>query len=905
MAVKDLEYVFRPESVVVLHSSGGSEVVARRVVENARRDFAGSVFEVEFFRLPLIGCRTAPPLESLAHVPEMAVLCLPPEHLPHAVAHLGERGIRAALIPVAVPPGLRGADDNNILEDIRAKARASGMRIVGPGSMGVLVPSIGLNAGTAHAGAADGSIAFVGESAGLCDAVLDWAADCGAGFSRLIHLGQAIDVDLADALDYLGSDPATKAIIVQFDRVRRGRRFMSAARGAARNKPVVAMRTGATGASVRTATTDLGRLIMQDEVYDAALRRAGVVRIPSVEGLFDAVGLVGGARMVQGDRLAIVCNDPGLGQIAADALIGAGGRVAVVGRGCREDLTAMGVGVSASRVVELPADAAPELYGEVLRRVDREEAMDALLLIHAPNIFSPAVAVADAVGDGVSRSQHAVFTCWPGGGAAARAREAVAAHGLPAYPTPEKAVAVFIGVSQYERLHRVLLELPPSIAADIAPQEAEARRVIAVALQAGRTRLGEGEVRQVLAAYGVPLAEAPLARSGSEAARIAAEMGFPVALRAQLSDEAWQPPGGLWAHHLESAEAVLDAARALRRPYQRHVSGVKVTGFSVRRMDPRPGARRLAAGVVPDAVFGPILVLADAVDGCRGRRARGVSLLPLNMSLASELIDRLRIADLPAEPGSPETLDLDALARTLVSLSQLIVDIDEVAEIEIDPLLCDADGVVAAEASIRVMSAMRRRGSRRLSIRPYPRELERNLQWNGGRITIRAIRPDDEQALAAMLEALDPVDLRFRFFSPLRQVPRSQLARFTQIDYDREISLVAIDEAGGAEGPMLAEARIVGNVDREWAEFAIVVRSDMAGRGLGHLLLSRLVEIAGNEGYRELRGETMPENNRMRDLARTLGFAEVPDEDPRLIHLRLRLGDARPPEGDRTPNPGG
>lgn len=889
MAVKDLEFVFRPESIVVLHSSGSPEAMGRRVVENARAGFAGPVFEVEFFRLPLIGSRTAPGLDSLSTTPHLAILCLAPDQLPDALDLVGERGVRAALIPVPVPAALRGEGDASLLDEIRARARRFGMRIVGPGSMGVLVPAVGLNAGTAHVGTRSGAIGFVAESPGLCDAMLDWADACGAGFSSLIHLGQAIDVDLPDVLDFLGSDPATRAVIAQFDRVRSGRRFLSAARGASRNKAVVAMRVGAANPSARTATTDLGRLLTQDEVYDAALRRAGIVRIPNVEGLFDAIGLVGGVRTVQGDRLAIVCNDPGLGQIAVDFLVAGGGRVAPIGRACRDELARMGVAWAPGRAIELPPDAPPEAYGQVLERVDREDTLDALLLVHAPNLFAPADAVVQAVGEGVARSQHAVITCWPGGTVASRARAAVEAFGLPAYPTPEKAVNVFLGVSQYQRLQKVLLELPPSRAVGLEPDEDEARRVIAGALAAGRTRLDEAEVRRILAAYGVPLAEAPLARSGADAARLAAGLGFPVALRAQLSDEAWQPPGGLWAHHLESAEAVRDAARTMRRPYLRRADGVRVTGFSVRRMDPRPGARRLAAGVVPDAVFGPVLVLSDAMDGCRGRRTRGVALLPLNMALASELIDRLRLAEPTAEPGSPQTLDTEALARTLVCLSQLIADIDEVAEVEIDPLLCDADGLAVAEASIRVVAAMRRRGARRLAIRPYPRDLESVADWNGGTIRLRPIRPEDEEALAGLLEALDPVDLRFRFFSPLRQVPRSQLARFTQIDYDREISLVALeDEAAG--GRMLGEARIVGNVDREWAEFAIVVRSDVAGRGLGHLLLARLVAVARAEGYREMRGETMPENTRMRALARSLGFREVDNGDPRLIHLRLPLG---------------
>jgi acetyltransferase len=406
--------------------------------------------------------------------------------------------------------------------------------------------------------------------------------------------------------------------------------------------------------------------------------------------------------------------------------------------------------------------------------------------------------VAAAVCEAAAKDGQAVFTCWPGGDVAGEARAVARAGGLPAYTTPEKAIGVFLGVAQYRRLRDLLLELPPSEAVDFEPDRHKAAGIIGKALEAGRSQLSEGEACALLGAYGIAMPEASVVRSGAQALRTAAALGFPVTLRALASDAGAPAAADLGARQLDSEAELADAIKQLRRELKRRSATARIVGFSLRRSDARPGAQRWMAAVVPDAVFGPVMVFGES-SAAASRRERAAALPPLNMALAHDLIGSVQ-----HEQAVPETQERiaatdAALARALVGLSQLISDFDEIAELELNPLCADAEGVLVLDASIRLAAPARRRGAQRFSVRPYPRELERQLVWRGRPVLVRAIRPDDEAALAELLESLPPQDMRSRFFSPIEHVPRSQLARFTQIDYDREMALVVVDES--AEHP--------------------------------------------------------------------------------------------------------
>ncbi len=876
---------FQPASLAVVHAAGGQNLRTLQVLRNARARFQGVVAELEFVERLFRGPATVPAIEPPdGVVPELAVLCTPPAMLPAALHYLGEAGTRAVVIPGPVSPDSKLDDESLLLSVIKDAARRHSVRVLGPDSLGVIVPASGLNASYAHVDALAGGIAFIAESAGIASAVLDWTQSQGFGLHSLVHLGQALDVTLSDVLDHLAAEAAARAIVFQFASVRRGREFMSAARGAARNKPVLALRTGRVNTASRSATTDGGQTVEGDEIYAAALQRAGVVRVLSLDDLFDALEVIERGHSVPGDRLAIVSNGAGIGRLATDVLLSGGGRLADIGAAARAQVATLVPGLRAGGTLELPGDAPPQLYRGVVEAVATSSGVDAVLVVHAPTALVSGKDVAAAVCQAATQGRHAVFTCWPGGANAGEARAVAHACGVPAYTMPEKAISVFLGVAQYRRLHRLLLELPPSVAVDFEPDRARAGAMIAKALAAGRSHLNEPEVRAVLEAYGMTMVEATLARSGAQAMRVAVALGFPLTLRAVLSDEA-ELATGLGARELESEQEVADAIKVLRRAVRRHSATARISGFSLRRSDPRPAADRLMVAVIPDPVFGPVIVFGEATFRAQAPRQRAVALLPLNMALAHDLITRVQ----RDEAASQTVQDDAALARALVGISQLISDCDEIAELAIEPLWADAGGVTIADANIRLLARARRRGAQRFSVRPYPRELERHLQWRGAPLSVRPIRPEDEAGLAELLESLPPQDMRSRFFTSIKQVPRSQLARFTQIDYDREMAMVVVDETPEHQGRLLAEARAVIDAESESAEFAISVRPELAGQGLGRLLLDLLVVYCRERGLRELKAHMLADNQRMQRLAQGHGFVPHPGAGAGILDMRLDL----------------
>jgi len=759
-------------------------------------------------------------------------------------------------------------------------ARPHLMRVLGPGSSGLLVPASGLNASVAAGTALPGKIALVAQSAAVASAVLDRACSKGIGFSSVLHLGRSIDVDLADVLDWLAEDPQTEAILVQFDSISAGRKFMSAARAAARNKPVVAIRGG-----LADSRRSADRPFSTDDVYEAALRRAGWVRIDTLADLFDAAEAMARVRPVFGERLSIVANGHGLGRIAADALLRAGGRLATLSKDTLQQLDGLlQTGTPLANPLALPADISPANWAAALAAVLADPETDVVLTVYSPSPFAPSAAVATAICEAAQNRERNVFTCWVGGTAMIEAQQIAAAHGVLSHDSPEKAIAIFLGIVNYVRNRELLVQMPPSLPEDFAPDLVAARSALAEAIDSGADTLPPRLARRLLQAYGIGIAEQPLAGSVAAAIRSADETGYPVDLVLVLANaEEYKPV----AAGLRSPADIRIAVRGLRSRARAERPGSRVSGYRVRTSAARSGIAALRIGAADDAVFGPVIYLGPAA--AAGGRGEGTvtALPPLNLTLARDLVTRSRFAD--EAPGDAR-LALEAAAATaLVRLSHLLTDIDQVVGVDLDPLHVEISGVAALDARIRIAKRGRRFGFRRFAIRPYPMELERQVDWDGRKLLIRPIRPEDERTLGDLLNSLDPADARMRFFGTMRSLPRSQLARFTQIDYDREMALVAIERGSDGVERSLGEVRTVADPDNAVAEFAVVVRSELKGRGLGRLLLQSMIDYSRSRGTRELHGETLAANLRMQHLAQDLAFTLKTGADAGTIDLRLRL----------------
>ena len=914
MSIRNLDFLFRPQSVAVIGATDRARSVGATVLRNlVQGGFTGMILPVNPKHATLEGLPVHASVDALPAVPDLAVICTPAATVPLLISQLGKRGTRAAIVLTAGLNTQQDADGVTLEQAMLAAAKPHMLRILGSNCVGLLVPAIGLNASFAHTSALPGRIAFVSQSGALVTGVLDWAKSRGIGFSKFISLGDSADVDFGDTLDYLARDPDTQAILLYIEDIRHARKFMSAARTAARGKPVLVLKAGRAPEGAKAAASHTGALAGVDAVYDAAIRRAGMLRVFTTKDLFDAVETLAHARPLLGERLTIVTNGGGPGVMATDALIDAGGQLSVLSAAtCGKLDDVLPANWSHGNPVDIIGDAPAGRYADTLRillqegqigqvgQAGYEPQNDALLLIHAPTAIVPSAEIAAAVAPLLAEATRMTLSCWLGGESVAQARSIFASAGIPTYATPEDAVAGFMQVLQYRRNQTLLMQVPAEASSDCVPDRAAARAVVSTALAAGRTMLSEPETKLVLAAYGIPVVQTRVAASVEAAVQAANEIGFPVAVKILSPDINHKSDVGGVALDLDDASAVAQAAQAMHRRLSALMPAARLNGFSVQAMARRSGSLELIVGMTTDPVFGPVILFGHGGVAVEVMDDKVLGLPPLNMVLAHDMVSRTRVAKLLAGYRNQPAADIDAICRTLVQVAQLVAELAEVAELDINPLLADAHGVIVLDARIRLAAPVPPPGLQgyavdcmdRLAIRPYPQALEEWLPWQGEKILLRPIRPEDSAAHLRFVQRLEPEDVRFRMFIGMRSLPAAQLARFTQIDYDREMAFIATRTGADGQPETLGVARVVGDPDNIEAEFAIVVRSDLKCRGLGRLLMQKLIAYCRARGTHVIVGETLSENTALRRLVSSLGFTVMPHADGGTRALRMVLQKA-------------
>ncbi|MBX3606175.1 MAG: bifunctional acetate--CoA ligase family protein/GNAT family N-acetyltransferase [Piscinibacter sp.] len=874
MSVRNLERLFRPRSVAVVGASDRPHSLGALVMHNLRdAGFAGPVWPVNLRHDRVGGEPAWRDVDALPEAPDLAVLCTPASTIPGLIEQLGRKGCRAAIVLGA---GLKApAGDGRSLEQAMLDAaRPWLLRVLGPNCLGELVPGARLNASFAHTSATPGRLAFVSQSGALATALLDWANSNAIGFSHFVSLGDSADVDVGDLLDYLASDGGTSAVLLYLESVKAARKFMSAARAAARNKPVIVVKSGRAPEGARAAASHTGALAGSDAVFDAAIRRAGMLRVETLDHLFDAAETLARARPLYGDRLAIVTNGGGAGVLAADALALSGGRLAALEPATLAALDAVLPATwSHGNPVDLIGDAPTERYTAALQVLLAAREVDAVLFMHAPTAVVPSQDIARAVVPLLAAPGKPVLACWMGADVVRAAADACARAGVPTYATPERAVAAFTHMVQYRRNREALLQTPRA-APDFAHDPEAARAVVRRALDDGREMLDEFEAKALLAAYGIPVVETRRVADGEAAAQAAADIGFPVALKVVSPQISHKSDVGGVALDLPDADAVRVAAAAMAARVQSLRPDARLTGFTVQAMVRRPHAHELIVGVASDPVFGPVILFGQGGTAVEVLKDRAMALPPLNSVLANDLIGRTRVAALLAGYRDRAAVDREALAGSLLKVSQLVCELPELVELDINPLLADERGVVALDARVRVRATIAQPGER-LAILPYPGQHEESIEVDGHAVLLRPIRPDDEARLQSFYAHATPSDMRLRFFFARREVPHSELARYSQIDYDREMTFVAVLPDAGDDG-LLGEARAVCDPDNRRAEFAVQVRTGWQRRGLGRTLMDKLMRYLRERGVQEVHGECLPENPGMAALARRAGFTFEP-----------------------------
>lgn len=872
MSTRNLDKMMAPQSVVAIGASARPGSVGEAVTRNLLTGgFAGDIHLVNV-KGGEIGGR--PVLKSLAELPrpaDLAVIMTPAETVPRLILELGERGTRAAVVITAGPgSGATARDDNARWRTrILRAARPHLLRIVGPNCIGYAVPRLGLNASFGPSNLRSGRVAAVAQSGAVLAGLADWGTAQNIGFSHLISMGDMADVDFGDVLDMLARDYQTRAVLMYVEGITQARKFMSAARGVARVKPVIVLKAGRHAAAAKAAASHTGSMAGSAAVYDAAFARAGLVRVRGLGELFDAAETLGHGPMApRNERLAILTNGGGAGIIATDLLMDEGGELAALQARTLGQLDkAMPRAWSHGNPVDIVGDADGPRYAAALDALADDRGVGAVLAMNVPTALTSSVEAARALAGAPGVKVVPVIGCWIGGPQAQAGRQVLHDANIPAYDTPLRAVRGFMHIVQYRRGQRALQRTPPSVPA-VRSDTHLVRSIVNGALNENRSILTEPEAKRVLAAYGVPVVPTEVVLDAAEAAAAAVRIGFPVAVKILSRQISHKSDVGGVALDLVSEQAVIDAVRTMTGKALVMANKARIDGFVVQPMIKRTHAVELILGAAEDAVFGPILLVGHGGVAAEVIDDKALALPPLDPVLAEDALSRTRVDRLLRGYRDRPPAARGAVAEVMVRLSELIADIDEIAELDINPLLADAEGVIALDARIVVRKPSGQKRAARFAIQPYPVELETEIvDSEGKRLAIRPIRPDDEALLQAFTRRMTPEDIRMRFFGPVREMSHELAARLTQIDYDREMAFLLLD---GKE--LLGVGRLAADPDFEQAEFALIVASDRQGHGYGTLLLEHVMGYAKTRGIKLVVGHVLRENHKMLELTKRLGF---------------------------------
>jgi acetyltransferase len=889
MTIRNFDALLNPRSVALIGASSRPGSVGLITAQSlSSGGFSGPIWFVNPKRPTIAGHDCHSSVADLPAAPDLAVIATPPQTVPQLISELGAKGTRAAVVVTA---GIRGDLKQAMLD----ASRPHTLRIQGPNCVGLMLPRIGLNASFSPKPLA-GDIAFLSQSGALITGIIDWANGRNIGFSHVVSLGDMADADFGDMLDYLAADASCRSIMLYMESVSHAPKFLSAARRAARSKPVIVVKAGRSATGAKAALSHTGALAGADSAYDAAFRRAGLLRVRELDDLFNAAEMLARHPRIVGDRLAILTNGGGAGVMAADRLGDLDGTLAVLSEETRSALDAVLPRTwSHGNPIDIIGDADAARYARALEVLLGSEETDAVLVMNCPTALASSTDIATRIVDVVAeqRAQGApakpVLATWLGDGASRDARTLFAAKNIASFATPAEGIEGFMQLASYARAQEELMRTPPSLP-EFAFDSDAAGSTIRGAIDADRTILSEVEAKDLLAAYGIPVVRTGIATTPEEVRHFAdgiiAEHGACVVkiLSDDISHKSDVGGVRLGLEHPDEAERA--AADMLRRIGQL-MPDARIAGFTVQPMIRRPRAHELILGVSVDPTFGPLMMFGAGGTAVEVLRDTVHALPPLDLNLARDMIRQTRISRLLRGYRDRPAADLDRIAESLVRLSYLVARHPEIHEIDINPLLADDKGVVALDARVKVADTDRDPRVP-MSIRPYPSQWEIDTALDSvGSLRIRPIRPEDETLYEDFFAGVTMEDRRLRFFGAGPTITHDALARFTQIDYAREMAFVAVEKA---TAKLLGVVRLIADPDYTHGEYAILVRSDLKGRGIGWRLMQHLIDYAKAEGLEEMHGAVLAENSTMLRMCSELGFTVERDPgDARLMRVVLDL----------------
>ncbi|EHM44640.1 bifunctional acetate--CoA ligase family protein/GNAT family N-acetyltransferase [Yokenella regensburgei] len=880
MSQRGLEALLRPKSIAVIGASMKPQRAGYLMMRNLLSGgFSGPVLPVTPNWKAVHGVLAWPDIQSLPFTPDLAVLCTHAKRNLELLEALGEKGCKTCII-LSSPP--------EQFAELKACARRFQMRLLGPNSLGLLAPWQGLNASFSPVPIRRGKLAFISQSAAVSNTILDWAQQREMGFSWFIALGDSLDIDVDDLLDFLARDSKTSAILLYLEHLSDARRFVSAARSASRNKPILVIKSGRSPEAQRLLHVNSG----MDPAWDAAIQRAGLLRVQNTHELFSAVETLSHMRPLRGDKLMIVSNGAAPAALALDELWSRNGKLATLSDETRDRLRkALPESVEAANPLDLRDDASSEHYRTTLNILLDSQDYDALLVIHSPSAAAPgtesALALIEVLKNHPRGKYVTVLTNWCGEFSSQEARRLFSDAGIPTYRTPEGTITAFMHMVEYRRNQKQLRETP-TLPLNLKANTAEAHKLIQRALADGASSLDTHEVQPVLKAYGLSTLPTWIATDSAEAVHIAEQIGYPVAVKLRSPDIPHKSEVQGVMLYLRTATEVQQAADAIIDRVKLTWPQARIHGLLVQSMANRAGAQELRVVVEQDPVFGPLIMLGEGGVEWRARDQAAVALPPLNMNLARYLVIQAIKGKKIRGRSALRTLDIPGLSQFLVQVSNLIVDCPEIQRLDIHPLLASGNEFTALDVTLEI-APFTGDAESRLAVRPYPQQLE---EWitlkDKDRCLFRPILPEDEPALQRFISQVTKEDLYYRYFSEINEFTHDDLANMTQIDYDREMAFVAVRQSGEIT-EILGVSRAISDPDNIDAEFAVLVRSDLKGLGLGRQLLEKLIAYTREHGLQRLNGITMPNNQGMIALARKLGFhVDIQLEDG-IVGLSLRL----------------
>lgn len=900
MSTYRLDKLLAPRSIAVVGASPRPGSLGLTFLRNlVAGGFEGDIVSVNPHHVEIEGRACFPSLAELPEVPDLIVVAVPPERVLGVIEDAGRLGVSVAIVATA---GL-GYGEGSLNEQVRLTARAYGLRVVGPNCIGVLAPRAKMNASFAAHSAKPGDLALVSQSGAIAAGLVEWAAQRNVGFSAIVSLGDKVDVDFSDCLDFFSADSGTRAILLYIESIDNAKKFMSAARAAARVKPVVVIKAGRHAQGAKAAATHTGALAGSDAVYDAAFRRAGLLRVLDLDQLFAAAETLGRQKPFPGSRLAVLTNGGGIGVLAVDRLVDLGGTLATISEATRNSLDAILPPTwSKANPIDIIGDAKPDRYAGALEALLTDPENDAVLILNVPTAVAGASEVASSIVNVVKKDrargyrQKPVFAAWIGEDPnSARVFEEAR---IPHFATEADAVRGFMQLVRYREAQNQLMETPDDLPHDFQPDTEAARAIIDHVVSQNRRWLDPLEVNALLRAYDIPTAPVVLATTPEEAAEAARPIlaeGGTVAVKILSPDIVHKSDIGGVKLDLTTEEAVRRAAADIFERAARLKPGAHVSGVTVQPMVRRTKARELIMGIADDPSFGPVVLFGRGGTAVEVINDKALALPPLDLKLAHDLIARTRVSRRLKAYRDVPAADEGAIALTLVKLAQMAADLPDLRELDINPLLADETGVIAVDARVAVAPEARKgSGHPRFAVRPYPKEWERTIKLrNGKNAFVRPVRPEDEDEFRRFFEKITPEDLRLRFFAPVRDFSHTFLARLTQLDYARAIAFVAFD---GETGEMMGAVRLHADANHETGEYGILLRSDLKGLGLGWELMRLMIEWAKVEGLREVEGQVLRENSTMLDMCRSLGFSiRIDPDDPELRLVTLPIASIEEP----------